>query len=262
MHHRLAPTASRMATSRWPATARASTRCATLTEQTSSRSSATARTPAAPNRARALRHDGVNGRLRQRRECKGAAGIGVRIPPGERIRQDGNLRASLLERRVVPQPGMHPPLQLSAVVDRLPGGVVERLPEFRRDPSKQPGEPRRGNPDDRSSPVADRQIPADDPGIGPEVPTPRGVAENDHRARLVGFIEWPSAWERHAERGEVVWGDLFADGDPAVESGADHRSHAAVCDHGFEGGDIAGEIGVVTESHRFLGAGPPALQPS
>ena len=86
----------------------------------------------------------------------------------------------------------------------------------------------------------------------PEVPTPRGVAENDYRARLVGFIEWPSEWERHAERGEVVWGDLFADGDPAVESGADHRSHAAVCDHGFEGGDIAGEIGVVTESHRFL----------
>ena len=66
----------------------------------------------------------------------------------------------------------------------------------------------------------------------------RGVAENDHRARLVGFIEWPSEWERHAERGEVVGGDLFADCDPAVQSGANHRSHAAVCDHRFEGGDI------------------------
>ena len=199
-----------------------------------------------------LRHDGVNGRLRQRRECKGATCIRVRIPPGERVRQDADLRASLLERRVVPQPGVHPPLQLSAAVGRLPVGVVEWLPEFRREPSKQPGEPRRGNPDDRSSSVADRQLAADDPRIRPEVPAPRGVTENDHRARLVGCIERPSEWERHAEGSEVVGGDLFADCDPAVQPGAHHRSHAAVCDHGFEGGDVTGEIRVVAESHRFL----------
>ena len=106
------------------------------------------------------RHDGVNGLFRQPREGKGATGVRVRIAPEERFREDGDLRASLLERRVVPQPAVHPPLELSAVVGRLLVGVVERLPELRRDPSEQPREPFRGNSDDRSTAVADRKLPA------------------------------------------------------------------------------------------------------